>query len=275
MKSYWTLLVSLVLIIVLNSCKSGKSSIASTGSLAGVTASEYFDTILGNELQYNTLSGKMNIELKTGDKKIGSKATLKLQKDKALQISVLIPIFGSEMFRLHVTPDSIVIIDRLNQRYIAEDISTFKAQNADVDFNVLQSLFTNSLFIPGQKNVAKSDFSSFKIKQKDDQMFLTLKSNQKLNYTFAGDFAHHIMSTSINAESSDYNMNWKYSDFQNAVGVQFPFNIGVAVNGKNKKMDVNFSFSKIEKDTKLNIDFSIPSKYKRIGMNDLLNILIK
>lgn len=268
------LLILFTAIIVLNSCKSSKSSISDTNISEISNTREYFKTMLDNEPVYKSLSCKMNIELQSGEKKISSKASLKLVKDKVLQISISAPIIGTEIFRVTLTPDSIIALDRYHQQYVVEDISVFKTKNLDLDFNALQSLFTNRLFIPGKSEVTKSDYSAFGVNRKDNQTFLTLKGSKKLNYTFAGNTACKITSSLIEITASDYRVDWKYSDFGDLAGTRFPFKMNVFVTGKNS-LNVNFSFSKIEKDTNVSVDYSVPGKYRRVDINDLIKIFVK
>jgi len=262
--------IFLTMIIGLSACKSSKSSIADA-DMSKMTDSEYFEKMLNNELQYESLLCKMSVDLKMS---INPKGSIKLIKDKVLQISLSVPIIGSELFRMTVTPDSIIAIDRVNQQYVAEDISVFKAKNADVDFNTLQSLFANRLFIPGKSEVAKADYSQFNMNRKDNQMLLKPKGNKKLNYTFAGNTACKITSAYIETATSDYRMEWKYSDFGSVDGTRFPFKMNIDVTG-NKKMSLVLSFSQIEKDTDINIDYSVPAKYRRVDIDDLLKMLTK
>ena len=263
-----------MMIIGLNACKSSKTAISETNMTEISDTHEYFKVMLDNELQYKSLSYKMNIELQTNEKSLSSKGSIKLVKDKFLQISISVPIIGSEVFRITITPDIIIALDRFNQQYVLEDLSALKAKNADMDFNTLQSLFTNRLFIPGKPEVTDSDDSKFNMERKDGQTFLTLKGNKKLNYTFAGNSACKITSSLIETTSSDYRMEWKYSDFGNVAGTQFPVKMNACVTGK-KNLNVNFSFSKIEKDIDINIDYSIPGKYRRMDINDLIKLLVK
>lgn len=275
MKLYLRLSIVFLFVFGLHSCKTSKQTTSGSGKSIEVSKHEYFEAMLDNEIQYTSLSCKMNIELQSGNTKLGSKGSFKLIKDKAIQLSVSLPLLGTEMFRMHITPDSVIVLDRLNQRYIAEDISTFKARNAGLDFNALQCLFTNRLFIPGKSDVTKADYSYFNVNQKDNQMFLTLKGDKKLNYTFAGNSDSHIVSSYIGMQSTDYLMDWKYSEFENTGNSLFPSKMNVMVTGKGKNLNVYFTFSKIEKNTLTNVDFSIPGKYKRMDINDLLNFLVK
>jgi hypothetical protein len=275
MKFYCKIAVVLCLIAGLNACKSSKQSTVEPGGQLSTTDEEYFETMLDHELQYQTWSCKMNIEFKSKSKISGLSGSLKLVKDKALQISVAVPIFGIEGFRMKITPDSVIALDRLNQRYIAEEISNFKTKEPVLDFNTLQALFTNRLFIPGKKEVTKSDYSSFNVNRKNDQMLFTLKGNRKFNFTFTGNYTHHIVSSFIGMEASDYLMDWKYSSFGDVAGVWFPSQIGVQITAEGKNLNVDMSLSKMEKDKNINVDFSIPDKYRRTDINYLINLLMR
>ena len=264
-----------LIMIGVTSCKTSKQAVDFSGnSLKHVSTSDYFNDLLEHELTYKTLSLKMNLELNSNGKSISSKATLKMEKDKVIQISVQ-PFLGMEAFRMNITPDSIVVIDRINQRYIAESLSALK-KNGEVDFNVIQSLFSNHLFIPNKSKLSASDKSYFKMEKQmgDDKVVLSLKKSEQLSYLFIGNAINRIATTHVDGtKSAKFSMNWNYSNFELFSDVIFPAKMKVDVATKEKKATVTFSISNIEKDAKMNINLSVPTKYSRIGIDGLFNLL--
>ena len=77
---------------------------------------------------------------------MASKANLKIINDQILQLSVQ-PLFGIEIFRFYIDNDTVVILDRMNKRYVKESINELKNRYpVEFDYHTLQSLFTNKLF---------------------------------------------------------------------------------------------------------------------------------
>jgi len=85
------------------------------------------------------------VNLTNGSKSLSSKANIRIIKDNALQISVQ-PLFGVEMLRFYMNPDTVMVLDRMNKRYVVEPITSLKElYPVGFDFYTMQSAFTNAL----------------------------------------------------------------------------------------------------------------------------------
>ncbi len=104
----------------LHSCKSKKAIVAAAPVEEKVDV-DLFTDILNNQFTFKTFSSKLNLNLSSGTKSLSSKASLKIVKDKAIQLSVQ-PLFGVEMLRVYADRDSLVLLDRMNKRYVNESL---------------------------------------------------------------------------------------------------------------------------------------------------------
>ena len=155
-----------LLIMGLNSCKSKRQIVAAAPVEEKVDV-DLFTDILNNQLNFKTFSSRLNLNLSSGTKSLSSKASLRIVKDKAIQLSVQ-PLFGVEMLRLYADPDSLVLLDRMNKRYVKESIEDVKkVYPVGFDFKTLQSLLTNQVFVSGQSDVIYSDYEK-KDENKED-----------------------------------------------------------------------------------------------------------
>ena len=102
----------------LHSCKSKKAIVAAAPVEEKVDV-DLFTDILNNQFTFKTFSSKLNLNLSSGTKSLSSKASLKIVKDKAIQLSVQ-PLFGVEMLRVYADRDSLVLLDRMTKRYVKE-----------------------------------------------------------------------------------------------------------------------------------------------------------
>lgn len=265
------LVVFLLIIAAFFACKTTKD-VGSTASLENISLSDYFKSLLNNELQYNTLSYKMNVEVKMQSKSLSVKATLKMNKNEALQLSVQ-PLFGMETHRLTFTPDSVVFLDRLKKEYAAESITALMEKNPEFNFSMIQALFTNQLFAPGKEEITNSDKSLFEMKKYDDYVQLAAKDKGRLSFSFKGNADKYIQTSGISDNKGRVSMNWNYSDFKDFSNDVFPAKMNVNVQAKNKNMEAVFTISKIEKDKEQQISLSVPAKYKRIQWSGFSNLL--
>ncbi|GHT73718.1 hypothetical protein AGMMS50262_05300 [Bacteroidia bacterium] len=96
----------------------------------------------------------MTIPQEKKDNEFSVDAQLRILKGKAIQLSFRIPLLGTEAFRVVITPDKLLIIDRLHKSYFSETMEAVKA-NADFDFDYyeLEGQLTDKLFVPGRTEI--------------------------------------------------------------------------------------------------------------------------
>ena len=76
---------------------------------------------------------------------------MKMKSGERIKLSVLMPVFRSEVMRMEVTPDEVLLIDRMNKRYVRatrDELKGILPENADFD-RLEKLLFKASL--PGEK----------------------------------------------------------------------------------------------------------------------------
>lgn len=271
-------LVATVLVIVFSGCGSKKNIISADGSVVPKSQEQLLDDALAAQIKYKTISGKVSLELMRGDQTSGMKVNsqLKLIKDKEIQLSLRAPFINSEVFRLNITPDSVFVIDRLSKKYAAENIKDLGNQKGiQFNFNNMQALFTNALFIPGKKTVDKKDYDSFSITMQGGLFYLLTKDKKGIQYHFSVDANDRITSTNIKGTSSDYALLWNYKDFVKESGYTYPSLMQADVTIKKKRVKLNMAFSSLEFNKDLTIDNSLPSKYEKVSVLDILKNYIK
>ena len=267
-------ILSLLLIgslFFITSCKTTKK--ATTKSYEAKEAKELFSLVADNSLEYQTFSGKMKASVRLGKNNVDINAYLRIIKDEKLQLSLQMPILG-EMFKLAISKDSLILIDRMNKQFVAESMQDIK-QTSSFDFNLnnLQALFTNQLFLAGKPAVTTADFQLFTINQEKEQAFLTAK-DKYINYTFTVDYTDHIKNSMMTGNSGKTTMNWSYDNFSPLENKRlFPMQMGMNLNSSTNKLSLNLAFSKIDLDKDIEIDFNIPKKYNRITLAQALILI--
>ena len=138
----------LLIILFLSGCKTSKK-VGTVASGSAKAHNEFFESMEEHSFQFNTMTARLNAELKTAKNNMSSRVDLKMVRDSAFQLSVQ-PFLGIEVFRAEFTVDSIKVVDRMNKRYVAERYADLKGQTP-IEFNFynLQALFTNHIFLPG------------------------------------------------------------------------------------------------------------------------------
>ncbi|MDR1090828.1 MAG: DUF4292 domain-containing protein [Prevotella sp.] len=269
-KNTATILFVICSLLFISGCKS-KKTLSTGGSLAKKTHKEIVDDALTSEINFKTITSKGNIELKSGSSSNKVPAVFKIIKDSVLQVSLRIPIIGGEALRMDMTPESIVIINRLKKQYFSESFkgSEFLKQ-LDFNFYNLQALFTNKLFIPGKQEVEYNDYNNFVVNPANELYMLQTKGKGNLSYNFAVDASDHIVSTLIYNEKQNLSLQWSYTDFIKDNDLTYPTSMQAKVEVVKKRADINISYNKLEIDKDFSVDTSIPSKYTKVSFKDLL-----
>lgn len=278
MKRYKNLAAVLFVIsslLLISGCKS-KKTLATGGELAKKTNKEVVADALKTEINFRTLTSRGSIELQSGNSSNKVPAVFKIIKDSVLQVSLRIPIIGGEALRMDMTPEKIVVIDRMNKRYFTENFedSEFLKQ-LDFNFYNLQALFTNKLFIPGKKEIEYNDYSNFGVTVANDLYMLQTKGKASLSYNFAVDATDHIVSTLIYNEKQNLSLQWSYTDFIKDNDLTYPTIMQAKIDAMKKRADIIISYNKLDIDKDFNVDTSIPSRYTKVTFKELLGSYLK
>lgn len=278
MKTYtisrYTLGFILLLFMGIYSCKSTQRIVQTESELEDKTSSDLFEDILYGDLKYASFSSKLNMTISTASKTLSSKGNLRIVHNRAIQLSVQ-PLFGIEMFRLYVEPEFIIILDRMNKRYVKESFDEIKGKSPiGFNFYSLQSLFTNSLFIPEHSIVTIKDYKKFKYLQSSDNYILSARDrNSQIDYSFCVNGNDQITLTELYMPAKDYSLTWNYGEFAQLKDLFFPHEMEIAVSTPKTKLDTSISLSSITLDEPLTLDNSIPSSYTRVELKEVLKLL--
>jgi hypothetical protein len=269
-------LVALLLLVLVGvySCKSKERIVQADSELEDKTNSDLFEDVLIKEINFTTFSSKMNMSFSTGRRVLNSRATLRIVRDEAIQLS-LQPVFGIEMFRLYVQPDCFIILDRMNKRYVHESIDDIKKQfPIGFDFYTLQSLFTNALFIPEQTTISTSDYKKFKYSKSSDNYLLSARDKKsKIDYSFFVNGNDQITLAQMYMSARNYALDWNYNEFVLTDNLFFPLEMEILARTEKRKVETSMSLSSISLNQPLTLDSSIPSSYDKVELEELIKLL--
>lgn len=268
-------LVSLLLLLIVGiySCKPKERIIQAQAALEDKTESELFEDIMHKGLEFNTFSSKLNMTFFTGIKTISSKGNLRIINNEAIMLSVQ-PLFGIEMFRLYVEPDYLIILDRMNKRYVKESFQELKEKNPiGFNFYSLQSLFTNCLFIPEQNDISLQDYSKFKYSASMDNYHLSARDKKsKIDYSFSVNGNDQITLTQLYLPKKGYSLQWNYDQFSLMRNLFFPHEMKISASTQKLKLDTSFSLSDINLNQPLTLETSIPGSYTKAEISEVLQM---
>jgi len=274
-KSFLTATVFFLLVMIgFSSCKPKKHIISATSPLEEKTASSLYADVLSRELQFSSFSSKLNLSLTSGSRSVSSKANLKIVKGRQLQLSIQ-PLFGIEMVRIYVDTDTVVVLDRMNKRFVKESLVDLKDNYPfGFDYNTLESLLTNRLFTANAKQVSFENFSRFNISYSED--FCKLQANDAfsgLSQQFMLNANDNITVALLANEPYRFSIKWSYDEFTWVKDKAFPYLMQIEAVYANKKINSVLSFSDVVLDQPLVLSKDVPKGYSAVALSDILKMI--
>lgn len=263
----------LLMALLLVSCKS-KMAVRS-GSGLRLSGEAQLEALIMNTPVFDSFSSRlrMTIPLKKSDYTISG--TLKMQRDELIQISFLLPIIRTEAARIEISPQHILVIDRLNKRYASVPVDELREIfQTEIDFPMLQSLFSNTIFLPGKYQLSRKDYSSFTVcPEGEEEISLSRQSREFIYSFFTSLETNRLVGSSIKTRSSSYSLQWNYSNFVPVGTTTFPSEMVIRIGGNNTPSKTTMELSRLSVDKQTLNPTSVPNRYEQIGLSDILNIL--
>lgn len=91
----------------------------------------------------SNLTAHVKIKVTQAGNNMSTSGTLRMRYGEVIQITLFDPILGiAEVGRMEIAPDNILVIDRINKRYVITDYEEFKAlKDNNVNFDAIQDIF--------------------------------------------------------------------------------------------------------------------------------------
>ena len=203
----------------------------------------------GAEVDWFTAQLKGQAQL--NDKTYPISAQLRMRQDSVIWISVS-AILGLEAARIHLTPDSVKLINRLNSTYFIGDVKELtKRYNLHLSFHEIQNVL-----------LGKHSFSNpyaFQLLH-PEQGYILFTESDNANYTLR--LNSEFLPLEINSVQQDsISLKLSYSSFVAVQEEWLPQNTDLKVFTLNNDIKFTYSYSKMLVNRPKKIKFSIPSSY--------------
>jgi hypothetical protein len=209
------------------------------------------------DLPFTTLSvkGKANLVL-DGDEKDVTMA-IRIQKDQKIWVSVT-GIAGIEGIRALITPDSLLMLNRLQKTYVKKPFSfIYGFTNKQINFSLLQSIFSGNTI---------SDFMTEKSALVQNNGVWTLSGTLgDLSYNSIFNTLLKVSETTLNDAKAGQALKVTYGDYTPVNNALFPSSLKINSKSGAKKIDLSIEFNKIESNTALEYPFTVPKNYELIN----------
>lgn len=247
-------------------------------SVAKVDNVTYLAKVTSNASTQNAMVANIDFNLKSGKKDITVGGKLSMKRGEVIRIQ-LTPMGLMEVGRMEFTKDSVLIMDRMHKQFLKssyDQVSFLK--NNGIDFNALQALFWNQLFMPGEKSLGKTQLDAFKVEGNNISY-----QKGKMSYLWKTDDAvERIVSAlaTYNGTSSGKSLlGWDYSDFKTFGGKPFPayqlITLNTNAKGTQKVINVGLTLKSMKMDSDWETVTKVSGKYKPVKLEDVINQILK
>jgi len=218
------------------------------------TKKNKLDAIRAAQTTFNTFSGKARTVLNINGSSNDVTLNIRIKRDQKIWISIT-AIAGIEAARILITPDSILIINRLQSIYVKQPFSYINSVAGNqVNYKTIESLLIGNA-IPELLN-ENADF-----KTSADSTMLT-GNLQDLAYKLIVDTGMRVTQTNLSDQNAAQSLQVTNRTFIQAGAREIPSQIDITSSVKDKKIQVNLHYVKTDFDLPLEYPFSIPARYK-------------
>ncbi|MPL88858.1 hypothetical protein SDC9_34887 [bioreactor metagenome] len=265
-KDFIRIILTVLVFITIAGCKTTKKTVMPEKQ---TEAQLLLTEIRKAEPKFTNIEFKrMNIGISLNEKtRYNSVATCKIIPDSVIHISVQ-PFFGVEMFIARLTPEQILVIDKIKGIYYQSDYSIFEQQfGIAINYLTFESLFTNKLFFINKTN--HIDPVLMNATEKSGSKMLSYQ-HATLNQHFFLNENYRIREMAVNSNSGNEQFMAFYSDFTQNGNLTFPYGIRFQLKNKTELYSLNMSISRFAVDENITIPALNLSQYRQGNISSLI-----
>lgn len=248
-------------LVILVSCKARKQVLVTPTAATTVTASKPVANtvsnklveIRGRQLVFNTFSGKANTTLNFNGNSNDVTLNIRINRDKEIWVSVT-ALLGIEVARAVITPDSILIVNRLQGLYTKKPFSyIYTYASKQINYKMLESLLVGN---------AIPELLNEKATLQADNGNVVLSGNlQDLIYKLMLGPDMKVAQLNLSNQNEGQSLQVTNNAFIQAANRIMPSQIAIASTAKDKKVQVNLHYTKVDFDQQQQYPFNIPERY--------------
>lgn len=268
-KSYIILAVVALFTLSLTGCRTTRKAESSAAF-----TKEQRNKVLAPLAQYPAdvqfVNAKTTITLSYKGHAATIKGRLRMRRDDAIQLSFT-ALGLMEIAVIEFTPEKAYIIDRVNKRYALLDYSSGKANLAGINFNTIQALFWNRLFIPGEKEIWNHT-EEFTISDAGAQRLIEPSRQRILKCKFYTDAdCKQLQQTNLSLQQ--YAATWRYDNFESIDAYAYPTTHDISASSSSHTVGAHVeltNLSTLDTGWQSGIDLS---RYKQVDFEQLMSII--
>lgn len=202
---------------------------------------------------FNTLSIKAKADLNIANKSNDVSMNIRIKNGEAIWVSVT-ALAGLEVARALITPDSVKVLNRLDNVYIQKPFSyIYEFTNDNITFKTLQSILIGNLIAE-----FVTDSTELEIRGTNAQLQNTLGT---MLYKVQTNEQNKVIQSDLSDESANQSLIVEYGEFLPLSQQQIPQSVMMKSAVKNKNISLSLKFSKVDIDVPVDLPFRVPERF--------------
>lgn len=246
--------------VLILSCKSKKNALPPSSSDSNIEldakAGANFKTVLSQETDFKTLSTRATAQLGIKGKSFDVTMNIRIKRDEGIWVSVTY-FAGIEVARALITPDSIKVMDKINNEYLQKPFSYVqKYSNDEIDYRTLEAILVGNCIPFTLKN--KRDFSV----QKEGLVINGETNHLIYHVNFNSDLKP--AATSLKTTDDLENLSVNISSFENIGGALIPKLINIASVAGKHAIQLDMQYNKTILNEAVDFPFNVSKRFSVI-----------
>lgn len=199
---------------VLGSCSTQKKGgVQTSGGMLPENMQQRFENTVATYTDWDTFKASGTVTI-GGKSPFSSAMQITMVRGKSVNVSIR-PLLGIEMGRIYITGDSIVVVNKVEKYYIAENL-TLIAGGIPMNINDMQNLLLSRMFELGNGTITTNPATLKSITEgANNRVNVTLQpKGMDFAYTFALNSEGEVRGLSLEAGDSPVNLSVTYSAHQ-------------------------------------------------------------
>ncbi|WP_282079791.1 DUF4292 domain-containing protein [Aquimarina algiphila] len=243
-------------LIALNSCK-GTKSVTESG-VKRLSAEKIIANHYNRSFNFETLNTKVKVKYDDGKQSFSPIATLRLEKDKRIWVSV--KMLGITLAKALITPEKVSYYEKINSTYFEGDFGLLSEWlGTDLDFKKVQQMLLGQALFNLRDDKYKSSImnQSYQLQPKTElalfeRLFLVRPDTFKMAQ-------QKLKQPSENRDLTIY-----YKTYQKVGNQEFPKEIHIEALQDKGKTTIEIEYKTVDYNAKVSFPFKIPSGYKQV-----------
>jgi hypothetical protein len=248
------------LVLTLAACKSRKlvelPPVVKKDTTTNVKATN-LQALKNKNSNYLTLSMRGKAELDINGQSNNVSVNIRMLRDKKIWMSVT-AIAGIEIARVLVTPDSLVVINRLQGLVLQQPFRYIhQYANREITFKMLQDILAGNAIdeLMSEDAALTSQNGRWLLKGEKNTLGFQILFNTLLK----------AAETNLNDVRTAQALKVVYGNYVNVNNTLYPTGMQLQSLSGRKTINIDFDFSKIESNVELDFSFTVPKRYQVIN----------